>query len=141
MVNNGKVTLRKVNPNISAIEIFGEVTGFAETGLIDALDTLKDQDVKKIILDFTNMEYINSKGIGLLITILIRAHREGQKIVAVGLKPHFTRIFELTRLDEVMPNYPSELEALSFLEKQSQLSEKKDDILQTYSKNFLYKQE
>jgi len=119
MVNNGKVALRKVTPNISAIEVFEEVTGFAETGLIEALDTLKDQGVEKIILDFNQMEYINSKGIGLLITILIRAHREGQKMVAIGLKPHFKRIFELTRLDEVMPNYLDELEALSFLEQQS----------------------
>ena len=48
------------------------------------------------------MTYMNSSGIGLLVTLLIRANRQGQRIYALGLNDHYRQIFELTRLDEAI---------------------------------------
>jgi anti-sigma B factor antagonist len=68
---------------------------------------------RKILLNFSNLEYMNSSGIGLLVTLLIRANRQGQHIAAFGLSPHYRDIFELTRLDEAIHIYDSEEAALS----------------------------
>ena len=66
-----------------------------------------------IILNFDGLEYMNSSGIGLLVTLLIRAQRQGQKLLAVGLNEHYQRIFQLTRLNEAIAIYPNEAQALA----------------------------
>ena len=62
-------------------------------------------------LNFTGLEYMNSGGIGLLVTLLVRANRAKQKLLAYGLTEHYRQIFELTRLDEAIGIYDTEAEA------------------------------
>ena len=56
---------------------------------------------------------MNSSGIGLIVTLLIRAKGRGQRLLAVGLTEHYKHIFELTRLDEAIRIYDSEADALA----------------------------
>jgi anti-sigma B factor antagonist len=56
---------------------------------------------------------MNSSGIGLLVTLLIRANRQKQRLLAYGLSEHYRQIFELTRLNEAISIYNSEAEALA----------------------------
>jgi len=58
---------------------------------------------------------MNSSGIGLLVTLLIRANRQGQRLLAYGLNQHYRHIFELTRLNEAIHIYDAEAEALAAL--------------------------
>lgn len=67
---------------------------------------------RTVLLNFSGLEYMNSSGIGLLVTLLIRANRQGQKIAAFGLSAHYKDIFELTRLDEAIHIYDTEEAAL-----------------------------
>jgi anti-sigma B factor antagonist len=53
---------------------------------------------------------MNSSGIGLLVTLLIRAQRQNQRLMAYGLDQHYQQIFELTRLNEAIGVFPSEME-------------------------------
>ena len=54
---------------------------------------------------------MNSGGIGLLVTLLVRANRAKQQLLAFGLTEHYRQIFELTRLDEAIGIYDTEAEA------------------------------
>ena len=56
---------------------------------------------------------MNSSGIGLLVTLLVRANRQKQRLLACGLSEHYQQIFELTRLNEAIGIYNSETEALA----------------------------
>jgi anti-sigma B factor antagonist len=58
---------------------------------------------------------MNSGGIGLLVTLLVRANRQKQKLLACGLNDHYRQIFELTRLDEAITIHDSEADALAAL--------------------------
>ena len=63
---------------------------------------------QRVVLNFADLEYMNSSGLGLLVTLLVRANRQGRQLVAVGLSDHYRNIFELTRLNEairVLRNY------------------------------------
>ena len=66
-----------------------------------------------MILNFTGLEYMNSGGIGLLVTVLVRANRAKQKLLAFGLTEHYREIFELTRLDEAIGIYATEADAVA----------------------------
>lgn len=107
------MNIRKPNDHTSVLEIHGAITAAAENSLTDAYTQASDGGTKTIILDFDNLEYMNSSGIGLLVTMLIRANRQKQRLLAVGLNEHYREIFELTRLDEVIGIYGSEADALA----------------------------
>ena len=55
---------------------------------------------------------MNSGGIGLLVTLLVRASRHSQRLLAYGLSDHYRQIFELTRLDEAIGIHDDERAAL-----------------------------
>jgi anti-sigma B factor antagonist len=99
--------------NASTIVIRGQVTAAAEAALMDAYTRATATGGRKILLDFSGLEYMNSSGIGLLVTLLIRANRQGQKIAAFGLSPHYRDIFELTRLDEAIHIFDTQEAALA----------------------------
>jgi len=100
-------------PGVSVIAIRGEVTGFAEDALMEAYNAAGADPRQTIILDFTDLEYMNSSGIGLLVTLLIRAQRQQQRLLACGLSDHYRQIFDLTRLNEAIGLYDSRAEALA----------------------------
>ena len=84
------------------VRIHGDVTSASETGLMDAYARASEGGVRTILLDFAGLAYMNSGGIGLLVTLLVRVQRAGQRLIAVGLNEHYRQIFSLTRLDEAI---------------------------------------
>jgi anti-sigma B factor antagonist len=106
------VTVRKPGNGSSIIDIKGEVNAFAESALMDAYTQACHGNTHAIILNFSGLEYMNSSGIGLLVTLLIRVNRQKQQLLAYGLSEHYQQIFELTRLNEAIGIYPSEAAAL-----------------------------
>lgn len=107
------MAVRKVNDKVSIIDIQGEVTAAAEKGLMDAYAQASSANARVIILNFSGMEYMNSSGIGLLVTLLIRVNRQKQKLLTYGLNEHYQQIFALTRLNEAIGIHHSESEALA----------------------------
>ena len=69
---------------------------------MEAFVAAVDGGARTIVLDFAGLEYMNSGGIGLLVTMLVRAKRQGQRLLAVGLSDHYREIFSLIRLDEAI---------------------------------------
>jgi anti-sigma B factor antagonist len=110
-----QLAVRKANPHTSVIDIQGEINAFAENALMDAYTQATSQGARYIVLNFSSLDYMNSSGIGLLVTLLIRANRQKQRLVACGLSEHYQQIFELTRLNEAIVIYPGEAEALAEL--------------------------
>jgi anti-sigma B factor antagonist len=107
--------VRKPRPNIGIIDIQGDVTGFAENILMDAFSQASNGSTKAILLNFNGLDYMNSSGIGLLVTLLIRTQRQKQKLLACGLSEHYEEIFKLTRLNEAIGIYADESDALAAL--------------------------
>ncbi len=95
----------------SVVDIKGDVTAGSEDVLMIAYAAAEDAGV--IVLNFTGLSYMNSGGIGLLVTLLVRANRRSQQLMAYGLSDHYRQIFELTRLDEAVSIHDSEQSALS----------------------------
>jgi anti-sigma B factor antagonist len=104
--------VRKVNENVSIIDVKGELTAFAEDVLMDAYNQASDGRVRAIVLNFEGLEYMNSSGIGLLVTLLIRVNREKQRLLTYGLSEHYKSIFQITRLDDAIGIHDSEEEAV-----------------------------
>jgi anti-sigma B factor antagonist len=104
--------VRKVSDKVSVIDVKGELTAFAEGVLMQAYNQASDGRVRAIVLNFEGLEYMNSSGIGLLVTLLIRVNREKQRLLTYGLSDHYQNIFQITRLDDAISIYDSEEEAI-----------------------------
>jgi anti-sigma B factor antagonist len=91
-----------VAPGVSVLAIHGDVTAASENALMDAYNDASRSGAKAIVLDFSGLDYMNSGGIGLLVTLLVRVQRQGQRLLATGLSDHYREIFALTRLDEAI---------------------------------------
>src|SRR3712207_2177541 len=64
-----KMNVRSAGQKASIIDVQGELTAFAEEVLMDAYNQASDGQVRAIILNFEELEYMNSSGIGLLVTL------------------------------------------------------------------------
>ncbi len=93
------------------VDIRGDVTAGSEAVLMSAYE--ETGDAKSVILNFSDLAYMNSGGIGLLVTLLVRANRHAQRLLAFGLSEHYAQIFELTRLDEAVGIHDTESDALA----------------------------
>jgi anti-sigma B factor antagonist len=107
-----KMNVRSAGEKASVIDVHGELTAFAEGVLMDAYNQASDGQVRAIILNFEDLEYMNSSGIGLLVTLLIRINREKQRLLTYGLSDHYRSIFQITRLDDAIAICDSEEEAV-----------------------------
>lgn len=105
--------VRRIEESACILDIEGDITAFSEEVLMDAYTEGAGDSIKAVILNFTGLEYMNSGGIGLLVTVLVRANRAKQKLLAFGLTEHYREIFELTRLDEAIGIYATEADALA----------------------------
>jgi anti-sigma B factor antagonist len=110
---NVVMNVRPVNAATSIIDIQGEVTAFAENVMMEAYNQASTPTTRVILLNFSELEYMNSSGIGLLVTLLIRINRQKQRLLAFGLSDHYKHIFELTRLNDAIKIYDTEAEALA----------------------------
>lgn len=104
---------RRITPTTSIIDIQGDISAFAEQELMRAYTEANAPTTRTIILNFTGLEYMNSSGIGLIVTLLIRINRQKQRMLAFGLSDHYQHIFELTRLNDAIKIFDSEAAALS----------------------------
>jgi anti-sigma B factor antagonist len=105
--------VRNATETARIIDIKGDITAQSEDVLMDAYGRASDEGVKSIVLNFSGLDYMNSGGIGLLVTLLVRAQRQHEGVLAYGLSDHYEQIFELTRLDEAVKIHGTEAEALA----------------------------
>jgi len=104
--------VREPSEHTRVIEIQGDITAASEDVLMEAYGRASEAGVRAIVLSFGELGYMNSGGIGLLVTLLVRAQRQRQRVLAYGLSDHYRQIFELTRLDEAVSIHDSEADAL-----------------------------
>jgi anti-sigma B factor antagonist len=112
-IANLSTQVRKAAPSVCVVDIHGEINAQAEDALMAAYNQACEAQARNIILNFSDLSYMNSSGIGLLVTLLIRANRQKQRLLAYGLSEHYRQIFELTRLNEAITILDGESEALA----------------------------
>jgi anti-anti-sigma factor len=102
----------RVEGDAAIIDLEGEINAFAEAALINAYMDARSTEAKSLALNFSDVEYINSTGIALIVSLLAKARKDNQDVIAFGLTDHFQSIFEITRLSDFMRIAPDETAAI-----------------------------
>jgi anti-anti-sigma factor len=92
---------------ITVLRFSGDITSTSKTALLGTYQALPP-DAKRIVLDLSKVDYLNSSGIALVIQMLILAGKAGQTIQTFGLKPHFQKVFTMVGITKYTKLHPDE---------------------------------
>jgi anti-sigma B factor antagonist len=91
------------------VDLSGQLTALAKADLEAAYTAAESQNPEIIWLNFTEVTYINSNGIALIISLLIRARQASRTLMAFGLRPFYAELFELAGLTKYLPSFIPEV--------------------------------
>lgn len=100
-------------PGIAIIDMSGEINSFAEETLNTAYSEALTSNPSDILLNFNEVDYINSTGIALIVSLLAQARKSNKRLSSFGLSDHYVEIFQITRLSDFIDIYPDEMSALA----------------------------
>lgn len=94
------------------IDLSGEINRTSEEGLNAAYAAAAGLGAERLVLNFSQVDYINSTGIAVIVGVLARARKDQRTLTVYGLTEHYRTIFEITRLVDFMQVFPDEQSAL-----------------------------
>jgi anti-sigma B factor antagonist len=100
-------------PGILALE--GDIDLYQTPTVKEKLATLIDRKLDPILIDLSQVNYLDSSGLAVFIECLQRIRAYGGRFALFGLRPPVRHIFEIARLDQVFSIYPDEATARSNL--------------------------
>jgi anti-anti-sigma factor len=103
----------RLEEGIAVLDLVGEINGFAEEALNAAYAEAETNDPKTVLLNFEGVDYINSTGIALIVSLLARARASKRRLLACNLSEHYVEIFEITRLSDFISVLPDEESAIA----------------------------
>lgn len=93
---------------VAVADLSGDINSSSDHALSAAYDEAVAAGAATVVLNFGNVEYINSTGIAVIVGLLARARKDGRKLVVCGLSQHYRTIFEITRLIDFMQVFDDE---------------------------------
>lgn len=83
------------------VNLYGEIDIYNAENMKGELHTLIEEKKADIVLDCTNLKYIDSTGLGVLVSTLKRVREADKHISIINLKPYIAKIFTLTGLNKI----------------------------------------
>ena len=106
-----KVHIRQQN-NRAILDLEGDINAGSADTLTAAYQTASAASGNPIVLNFSAVDYINSTGIAVIVSLLAQARQAHRPLIVFGLSDHYLEIFKITRLSDFMTIHESEAEAL-----------------------------
>lgn len=79
---------------------------------LDLYELPEKQNKKKIILDFSNVKFLASHTLGVLLNLNKKTKAIGGELVMCAIKKELMKIFTITNLDKLFKFFPNDTEAL-----------------------------
>lgn len=99
------------NDGTVLIRLTGDVNRAAQAGMEEAYQAAQPLG-GPIVLDFVDVDYINSTGIAVIVGLLAKARASGRPVRAFGLSDHYREIFQITRISDFMSIFENETAAV-----------------------------
>ena len=96
--------------SVTVLRFAGDITSASKAAVLGTYQGIPDT-TKRILLDFSGVDYLNSSGIALIIQMMIAASKSGQTIQTFGLKPHFQKVFTMVGITKYTTLHPDETTA------------------------------
>lgn len=105
---------KEITANTLVLRISGDLIG-EDNGvrLVEAAGEAISQQIHTCIIDISELRYINSSGIGVLITILTKFRNKGGDVYLMRPSESVKKLLVITKLNAIFQVIQSEKEVLS----------------------------
>lgn len=102
--------------DIRIVRLDGKILGETATDpLLEYFNASLAEGVKKFAVDLQGLSHINSLGLGLMVTLNTRILNQGGRIIFYHSNSLTTKLFKVTRLDQVLEVCDQESNAIDIL--------------------------
>ena len=98
--------------HVALVNVSGHLTSFEVRALRDSVQSLLHEKRHNILLNLSELKYLDSSGIGELARIYVAVVKLGGTMKVVGLAPKVDEILKVTHLSQVFQEFPDEQTAL-----------------------------
>jgi len=98
--------------NVALVDVSGHLTFFEVHALSESVQSLLREKRNNILLNLSELNYLDSSGIGELARIYVAVVKQGGAMRVVGLAPRVEEILKVTHLSQVFQEFPDEQTAL-----------------------------
>ncbi|TYO95592.1 STAS domain-containing protein [Desulfallas thermosapovorans] len=100
-------TIKREN-NYLIVSVIGEIDISLTDSLRDDVDqALEDYGVNQLIFDLTEVDFVDSAGLGVILGRYKRIAARGGKVYLAGAKPQVKKVLDLSGLPRLMETHPS----------------------------------
>ncbi len=104
----------RASGDVVILDVKGKLTiGDGDELLKDKINSLIQQDRKKLILNLEGVPYVDSAGLGEIVRTYTTVSRQGGNLKLLNLTKRITDLLMITKLLTVFDTYDSEQEALN----------------------------
>jgi anti-sigma B factor antagonist len=104
--------------NVFVIRLSGDLIGEQSgTNLLDAVNNSIQANVLTCVIDISGLRYINSSGIGVLITILTKFRNKGGEVYLMKPSENVQKLLVITKLNAIFHIVQSEEEVAKLVKK------------------------
>ncbi len=107
-----KIDVRPKNEGVILVVLQGEIGTETVNQFKDRIDQIVSEGHSKLIMDFQEVNYLNSMGLGVVAATLKKVKKNKGDLKLIRLSPAVQELFELTRLTKVFEIFESEELAL-----------------------------
>lgn len=80
--------------DVAILSFTGDIASTSKEAILQAYHGVGA--VKKVLLDFSGVDYINSSGIAIIIQMLLEERTASHRTIGIfGLTPHFQKVFTM----------------------------------------------
>jgi anti-anti-sigma factor len=113
----------KQDKDVVLLTLKGEIDSSTLNNLKEVLDNCQRNNTFKLAIDFKEVNYINSRGVGTLLETVKIFRNEGGDVKLINISKKVFRVLKLIGLDKVVRIYPSYSDAVSAFSKNKQEEE------------------
>jgi anti-sigma B factor antagonist len=104
----------EIKHNALILRLEGDLIGASESsGMLTTVSDAVQQKIKNCVIDISNLRYVNSSGIGILITILTKFRNKGGEVYLLKPSESVQKLLVITKLNAIFQVIHKEEEILN----------------------------
>ena len=111
MLPMDEIQIQRTPGSASDVSILSLTGPLTIATLFDFQTAIRQPDLKSTIIDFSGVPYIDSAGLGIVLSHWAHTQRSGHKFALTGVSPRIDTLLEITKVNTVLPMFKTAEEA------------------------------